>query len=235
MVLLPCLCFFISFHCWGCLHVELGMWQEAYGFKLVLVSQVDTLSSLSEQKQSQKVKAECHHKWSYPRDLASTYTRTYIYIHTHAHICTCTDSASTYIHMYTHVHTHTQVQCQMCHLLPVLESGLLHVAQTALVGCPAATWMLWGKIEGDIQDEDHGHVMMFLWASVGSFLRKGETVYSAHIGICSGSRSRKAWHNSLQSQSNCMIRDLALCIYFKTCKKKLYSKINMKLQSNFTL
>lgn len=32
--------------------------------------------------------------------------------------------------------------------------------------------MLWGKVKGDMLVEDIGQVMMFLWASLGSFCEK---------------------------------------------------------------
>lgn len=159
----------------------------------------------------------------------------YPYAHTHAH----TDSASTCACMYTHVHAHTQVHCQMCHLLPVLESGLFQMVQTALLGVQHRPECCGERVKVTYQLRTMGKSWCFSAPLLAHFVKRRDSLLCLHWRVlcvpASSSRNRKTWHSSLQSQSNCMVRDLTHCIYFKTYKKKLYSKINMKLQSTFIL
>ena len=125
----------------------------------------------------------------------------------------------------------------MCHLLPALESGLFQMVQTALLGVQHRPECCGERVKVTYQLRTMGKSWCFSGPLLAHFVKRRDSLLCPHWHVlcvpASSSRNRKTWHSSLQSQSKCMVRDLTHCIYFKTYKKKLYSKINMKLPKQF--
>lgn len=137
----------------------------------------------------------------------------------HSSVCAC---------MRTHAHMGPPSTAS-----PLLASTAIRTrskdANRALDGCLVWTWILWGKIKGDILVEDLGKSWRFSGRQLAHFVKRGNDV----LGPCwhvpwrasSSPRSRKPWHASLQCQFYSMTRDLTHCVYFKTNKNKLYSRM----------
>lgn len=163
---------------------------------------------------SSKVSLSRNGAWSWRQSVTSNKVNLKTQ-QTHSSVCAS---------MRTHAHIHAS---------PLLASAGIRTlskdANRALDGHLVWTWVLRGKIKGDILVEDLGKSWRFSGCQLAHFVEKGNDVLRPHWHVpwraSSSPGSRKTWHASLQCQFYSMTRDLTHCVYFKTNKNKLCSRM----------
>lgn len=163
---------------------------------------------------SSKVSLSRNGAWSWRQSVTSNKVNLKTQ-QTHSSVCAS---------MRTHAHIHAS---------PLLASAGIRTlskdANRALDGHLVWTWILQGKTTGDILVEDLGKSWRFSGRQLAHFVEKGNDVLGPRWHVpwraSSSPGSRKTWHASLQCQFYSMTRDLTHCVYFKTNKNKLCSRM----------
>lgn len=155
---------------------------------------------------SSKVSLSRNRAWSWRQSVTSNKVNLKTQ-QTHSSVCAC---------MRTHAHIGPPSTAS-----PLLASAGIRTlskdANRALDECLVWTWILRGKIKGDILVEDLGKSWRFSGRQLAHFVKKGNDVLGPRWHVpwraSSSPGSRKTWHASLQCQFYSMTRFNTLCLF----------------------